>query len=304
MNHMYFWSKTATKGYKNPTGPPRGEVRPRMVARLAVDRMPRVAALVCLALANGVGGLRLPKPTLPRRQLTALSLGGLAAAALPAYAAGGGNTKGGVQWSIELPDEFVVQRQLASIVRVRVETMLAADDASTGASVKLLLLPFGQQAGGSLNADEQLALAKHFFDKESSPEGPEIVSATMSTSAARSPTISALSRVGKASGYQAADGTRYVKYGYESTRCSEPLDDGECFGSLSKRRTLATVAMSSLSQYRTNTERERMRELGQERNVNVLWLLTLTAPAASWERAAPALERIAQSFAVPLAPQS
>ena len=275
-----------------------------MVARLAVDRVPRrVAALVCLALANGVGGMRVPTHAWPRRQLTALSLGGLAAAALPACASGG-STKGGVQWQLELPDEFVVQRQLASIVRVRVETMLAADDPSSGSTVKLLLLPFGQQAGGSLTADEQLALARHFFEPESSPEGPEVVSATMATSAARSPTISSLARVGKASGYQAADGTRYVKYGYESTRCSEPLDDGECFGSLSKRRTLATVAMSSLSQYRTNTERERMKELGQARNVNVLWLLTVTAPAAVYSKLEGTFEGISNSFAVPLAPDS
>ena len=33
-------------------------------------------------------------------------------------------TKGGVQWSLDLPESFAVQRQLASIVRVKVETML------------------------------------------------------------------------------------------------------------------------------------------------------------------------------------
>lgn len=38
---------------------------------------------------------------------------------------------------------------------------------------------------------------------------------------------------------------------------------GECYGATSKRRTLAAVTVSSISQYRTNTERERMAELGQ-----------------------------------------
>ena len=73
-------------------------------------------------------------------------------------------------------------------------------------------------------------------------------------------------------------------------------------GTLAQRRTLAVVAMSSLSQYRMNTERERMRELGQSRDVNVLWLLTLTAPTKSWSNVEPTLEKIAASFRVPLVP--
>ena len=213
------------------------------------------------------------------------------------------STKGGVQWSIDVPDSFAVQQQLASIVRVKVNSMFQADDPSSGASIKLLLLPFGQQAGGSLNSDEQLIVAKHFFDATPDADGPKNVATTMATSASRSPNIQSLSRFGGEKGYSAADGARYVQYRYESSRCSEPLDDGECFGSSSKRKTLATVAMSSLSQYRTNTERERMQALGQERNVQVLWLLTLTAPADAWPKLEPQFEGIANSFVVPLKPK-
>ena len=43
------------------------------------------------------------------------------------------STKGGVQWSIDVPDSFAVQQQLASIVRVKVNSMFQADDPSSGA---------------------------------------------------------------------------------------------------------------------------------------------------------------------------
>jgi len=254
---------------------------------------------VCLAL--------LPHPVLPlnvpwsrREAVSALSVGLAASSAVPRAALA--SPRGGVSWSLDLPESFSVQTQLSSIVRIRVATMFEANDAASGAQVKLLLLPFGQQTGGSLNGDEQLEVAKHFFDPETLPTGPDTVATTLANSVARSPTILSLSREGAASGYQADDNARYVKFGYKSSRCSEPLDDGECFGSLAKRHTLATVSMSSLSQFRTNTERERMKEEGRVRNVNVLWLLTLTAPDASWEKVAPMFENVAASFRVPLNP--
>jgi hypothetical protein len=43
-----------------------------------------------------------------------------------------------------------------------------------------------------------------------------------------------------------------------------------------------------------------MRELGQARDVDVLWLLTLSAPEGSWDALLPSFERIAASFAVPV----
>jgi hypothetical protein len=91
---------------------------------------------------------------------TAVGISVLAATSTSAAQAA---SKGGVQWSIDLPPEFEVQRQLASIVRIKTETVLLADDPATGAQAKLLLLPFGQQAGASLNADDQLSLATFFF---------------------------------------------------------------------------------------------------------------------------------------------
>jgi hypothetical protein len=46
-----------------------------------------------------------------------------------------------------------------------------------------------------------------------------------------------------------------------------------------------------------------MQEEGRTRNVQVLWLLTLTAPEAAWTRVAPTLENVAASFRVPLNPE-
>ena len=269
--------------------------RARIRARVGMPAPLRLVAAL-LVTAHSFAWERPPIKCVGRR---AFSGGLLAAAAFPRAALA---AKGGVQWSLEVPEGYLVQRQLASIVRVKLETMFAAEDATTGASIKLLLLPFGKQVGGSLDADEQLTLAKHFFDAKATPDGPALVATTMVNSAKRSPSVRTLSSVGAARGYDAADGTRYVRYRYESERCSEPLDDGECFGMLSKKRTMATVAMSSISQYRTNTERERMKELGQSRNVNVLWLLTLTAPDSAWSKLEPAFEGISNSFAVPLEP--
>ena len=51
----------------------------------------------------------------------------------------------------------------------------------------------------------------------------------------------------------------------------------------------ATVAMSSLSPYRTNAERERMQALGQERNVQLL--LTYNRQLEERQRRRPARRR-------------
>ena len=84
------------------------------------------------------------------------------------------------------------------------------------------------------------------------------------------------------------------------TKCTGEVDGDYCLGSEAKRSALATVTVSPISQYRTNTERQRMKEAGQERNVDVLWLLTLSAPAGSWDAALRERCRaIAASFEVP-----
>ena len=237
--------------------------------------------------------LERPAPWSRREALLVGASSGLVAATPPASAA----SKGGVQWTIDLPSGFEVQRQLASIVRVKTETCLLADDPTTGAQAKLILLPFGQQAGGSLDADEQLLLATYFFSPKADASA-ERVAATMTASAKRSPAITSLASIGSPASREAG-GRRYVKYSYAAERCTGELDGGECFGSLTKRRTVATVTMSSISQYRTNTERERMKELGQSRNVDVLWLLTFSAPDAAFDKLQPVFERAAASFDVP-----
>lgn len=96
----------------------------------------------------------------------------------------------GVQWKLSLPDYFHVSRRLASIVRVKTETMLAAED-SSGIRVRLLLVPFGKQAIGSFSADEQLAIATFFLGESSNQDRASVpdIGAIMAASAARSPSV-------------------------------------------------------------------------------------------------------------------
>ena len=98
---------------------------------------------------------------LGRRSTLAAAAGAFASPTLlrPTFA---DEVEGGAQWELTLPDRFAIARRLASIVRIRVETMLSADD-GRGTTAKLLLLPLGQQTAGSLTADEQLLLARYFI---------------------------------------------------------------------------------------------------------------------------------------------
>jgi hypothetical protein len=256
-----------------------------------------LAGLVCAASA-----LSAPRAGLHNRREAVLGLGAAASsfAALSTPLPASAVARGGVQWALDVPDEFVVQRQLSSIVRAKREAVLQADDEATGAAVKLLLLPFGQQAGASLDADEQFAIASFIYNGEGDAA---TVGKTMTTSAARSPGIVSLTPQGSASGYTAADGRRYVRYGYIAERCAGELDGGDCYGTTSKRRTLAALTMSPISQYRTNTERERMQAAGQVRNVDVLWLLTCSAPdGAAWNKLEAKFEKIVASMNIPVAP--
>jgi len=276
--------------------------------------------------------------------------------------------RGGVQWTVALPEEFVIARQLESVVRVRVEQVRAffsrvhtcriggandlncrtplgcgavvvgvtngslaclpglrrgggcwrcgygcgvvdvcadsllppsqvlAAEAPGGLQCKLLLVPFGQQASGSLGSDEQLALAKFFYDGDGSPAE---IARTMLASAGRSPGVLGTSQLGEAQVATDGAGKRYVTYSYESNRCAGEVYDGECLGAAARRTTFAAVTMSSVSQFRTKTERERMAELGQVREVNVLWLLTASAPAGVGAEFQKSLQAIAASLSVP-----
>ena len=158
-----------------------------------------VRAICCwLLLATQVSALRL-SPRLVRRR-EALSLAALAPA-LPACAVAPpiGRSEGGVLWELELPASFSTTRRLASIVRSRVETMLSAEDAATGVQARLLLVPLGQQAAGSLSADDQLLLASHFLSPDAGGGGDaQDVANVMAASAARSRSVISVARVGDA----------------------------------------------------------------------------------------------------------
>ena len=230
----------------------------------------------------------------------ALSLSSSATASLlspPARAA----EEGGVQWSLDLPASFDVSRRLASIVRVRVETVLAAEEPN-GVQARVLLIPFGQQAAGSFDADEQLALANYFLGDASKRQASDAIklASVMSTSAGRSRGVLKMQPMVAATRAYSKGGREFINYQYEVDKCVGEVDDGECLGSVSRRHNLAAVTISSISQYRTNTERQRMAEMGQSRNVDVLWLLTLSAPAAQWTPALEArLQAVANSFEIP-----
>ena len=166
-----------------------------------------VRAICCwLLLATQVSALRL-SPRLVRRR-EALSLAALAPA-LPACAAAPpiGRSEGGVLWELELPASFSTTRRLASIVRSRVETMLSAEDAATGVQARLLLVPLGQQAAGSLSADDQLLLASHFLSPDAGGGGDaQDVANVMAASAARSRSVISVARVGEARERKGKDG--------------------------------------------------------------------------------------------------
>lgn len=250
------------------------------------------SAWLCLCVANTAAAADLR--TLSRRAAV-----GASAQLWASQAAWAENTRG-VQWRVTLPEGFSIARSLESVVRIRAETVLAAEDPVRGQQVKLLLIPFGVQAAGSFSPDEQLGLASYFLDAgKGAPTqaDAEQVAKTMLTSAGRSPTVLQLRAAGSVGAATDANGRRYVRYAYESERCAEPLDGGECLsGAVSKRKSLAAVTVASISQYRTNTERQRMQEMGQERNVDVLWLLTASTRADADDAV---LQQIMRSFMIP-----
>jgi hypothetical protein len=132
--------------------------------------------------------------------------------------------EGGVQWQVDLPDSFDVSRRLASIVRVRAETMLAAEEPASGFNAKLVLVPFGQQAAGSLNADEQLAIASYFLGGEKAP--PSEIAALLSASGARSPNVLGLQLVdGSTKAYSDSKLHDYVQERSAATRSGTDSPD-------------------------------------------------------------------------------
>ena len=158
----------------------------------------------CLLLATHALALRVQPSFIRRREI--LSLAALAPA-LPVRA----GAEGGVLWELELPPSFSVSRRLASIVRSRVETMLAAEDTVSGVQARLLLIPLGQQAAGSLSADDQLLLASHFLGGSDGGDAQD-VARVMSTSTARSPSVVSVERIGAARERTDTNGRCYVSF--------------------------------------------------------------------------------------------
>ena len=73
---------------------------------------------------------------------------------------------------------------------------LAAEEPG-GVQARLLLVPFGQQAAGSLPGEDQLLLASHFLGGGDGGDAQQVAS-VMAASAARSPTVLGVERVGTA----------------------------------------------------------------------------------------------------------
>ena len=94
--------------------------------------------------------------------------------------------------------------------------MLAAEDTAAGVQARLLLIPLGQQAAGSLNADDQLLLASHFLSPSFGGGGDASdVANVMATSAGRSPSVVSVERIGAARERTGSNGRAYVSFCYD-----------------------------------------------------------------------------------------
>lgn len=215
-------------------------------------------------------------------------------------------------------------------MRLRPETVLVAD--APAAAVRVFLVPLGQQAAASIPPDDQLMLADHFLGlddeggsdddgggggrtssvasgaRPSSPPTAAQAAKALLASAARSPGVLDVRAVGApAADRRVAGGRTYVRYEYEVTRCADgggSGDDDASSGCTTRatRTTAVSATVTSVSQWRTNTERERMAAMGVDREVKVLWIAAASLPSsavAADARAIDELRRIAASFRVP-----
>ena len=79
--------------------------------------------------------------------------------------------------------------------------------------------PFGQQAAGSLNADDQLLLASHFLSPDFGGGGDaQDVANVMAASAGRSKSVVSVERVGAARERTGSNGRAYVSFTYDVQR--------------------------------------------------------------------------------------
>lgn len=86
---------------------------------------------------------------------------------------------------------------------------------------------------------------------------------------------------------------------YDSDTCPRLDVDGGCEGRPEKRRHQAVVTVALETQARTLAERQQMENGELEmRQIDVLFVLSVSAPEVKWDEAEPVASAAASSFAV------
>uniref|UniRef100_A0A7S2HEX5 Uncharacterized protein n=1 Tax=Octactis speculum TaxID=3111310 RepID=A0A7S2HEX5_9STRA len=219
--------------------------------------------------------------------------------------------KSAAEWSVDLSDGWKVKQKLDSVVRIKAQTVLQASLPEMGLEMKVTKIPLGITAASAFTSEDQLLLAR-YFSSDDSRYGPNDVAEAMVRSLqaqadTQRSTLRAL--------YPATDGQpptglkrvdptdavtrRYVKYAYDSNTCRSVDLDGVCEGSPVRRNHVASVTVNLETQARTLAEKQMMDSGDMERRqIDVLWLCTLSAPTAKWGQASSIATRTLDSFVV------
>lgn len=228
------------------------------------------------------------------------------------------------EWDIDLVSGWKISKKLDSVVRIQALTVLAANNADLGLELSLRKVPLGATAASAFPPNDMLALATYFAannaqdnnapSSSTSPGtnmGAKDMEAIMRRSleaqaqSLRTPLRAVYDAVG--SGPEAYSRfskgrvlpQRYLQYAYESDSCRQLDIDGGCEGRPERRRHLAVITVGLETQARTLAERQAMEDGEMEaRQIDVLWLLTMSAPAVRWPTAEPAALAVARSFSV------
>ena len=196
--------------------------------------------------------------------------------------------EGGAQWGLTLPDRFAIARRLASIVRIRVGTMLSADD---GRGTTTTCCCAGPADGRLAHGRRAAAPLLH---RRRRRRGAVCVAAALAASAGARRRCS-LALTGAASELAARPSLRRLRVRGRQVRRRDRRRR------VPRRRRRGATSRSRRSRRSRGTARTRRGadgELGQERNVDVLWLLTLSADEAAWSPGSEELEGVAGSFVV------
>eukprot|EP00614_Pseudopedinella_elastica_P010991 CAMPEP_0172593462 /NCGR_PEP_ID=MMETSP1068-20121228/12660_1 /TAXON_ID=35684 /ORGANISM="Pseudopedinella elastica, Strain CCMP716" /LENGTH=293 /DNA_ID=CAMNT_0013390995 /DNA_START=129 /DNA_END=1010 /DNA_ORIENTATION=- len=219
----------------------------------------------------------------------------------PALAAG--------DWEIDLAG-WKVTKKLDSVVRIQALTVLSATYADLGLELTLRKVPLGASAASTFDPNDQFALASVFATQKEPAEGDKekVVSVMMRSLESQANSQRTTLRSVKAANdetpatyvrYIKALPQRYVRYGYESHTCRRLDQDGGCEGKTEARKHLAVVTVGLETQARTLAERQAMEDGEMEgRQIDVLWLLTISAPVNRWKEAGPVALLTSKSFSV------